>query len=115
MEPAAMLATAVAEKCREYISHWEKIENTLPKALQSIHLDWMCGQIIKHGEVWAATKMHRWIGFVQSGMLANRMIDLAGLKDMFAQVKIAFGDTCEDLADHLDTSSSFELDIGGSG
>jgi hypothetical protein len=115
MDNAAVLASAMAEKCREYIRNWEKTEHLLPKALKAVHLDWMCGQILNHVEDWPPTKLHRWIGFIQSGMLANRMTDLEGLKETFAKVKIAFGETCEDLADHLDTCSSFELDIGGSG
>lgn len=59
--------------------------------------------------------LHRWIGFVQCGMLAQRMIDLEGAKAMFDKSKIAHGELSEDLVDHLDPTSSFEVDIGGQG
>ena len=72
-------------------------------------------QIEKHAEVGPATKLHRWIGFVQAAMLANRMLDLDVLKAMFDDAKRAHGETNEDLADHLDPTSSFEFDIGGEG
>jgi hypothetical protein len=45
-------------------------------------------------------------------------LDLDGLKAMFDQAKAAHGDTSEDLEnliDHLDPTSSFEIDIGGQG
>jgi hypothetical protein len=62
-------------------------------------------------------KMHRWIGFVQAGMMANRMLDLDGAKAMVDKAKNAFGEIREDhdLGDHLDPQSSFEMDIGGQG
>jgi hypothetical protein len=51
-------------------------------------------------------------------MLANRMLDLDGLKAMFDNAKRDHGETSEDLedlTDHLDPTSSFEFDIGGQG
>ena len=48
-------------------------------------------------------------------MLTNRMLDLDGLRAMFDEAKRAHGETSEDLTDHLDPTSSFELDIGGEG
>ena len=78
----------------------------------------MCDQIEKHAEGGPATKLHRWIGFVQAAMLANRMLDLDGLKAMFDKAKAAHEGTSEDsedLIDHLDPTSSFEFDIGGQG
>ena len=44
-------------------------------------------------------------------------LDLDGAKAMFDEVKIAYGASGEDedLIDHLDSESSFELDIGGQG
>ena len=51
-----------------------------------------CGcatQIEEHAEDGPATKLHRWIGFVQGAMLANRMLDLDGLKAMFDDAKAA--------------------------
>jgi hypothetical protein len=78
----------------------------------------MCNKIEEHAEDSPATKLNRWIGFVQGAMLANRMLDLDGLKAMFDNAKRDHGETAEDLEDlldHLDPTSSFEFDIGGQG
>jgi hypothetical protein len=41
------------------------------------------------------------------------MLDLDGIKAMFDKVKNAYGETSEDLLDHLDPEDSFKFDIGG--
>ena len=118
MDNTSLLVVAMAAKCRSLIQEWDKPVPDLPKALQPKHLLWMCDQIEKHAEGGPATKLHRWIGFVQAAMLANRMLDLDGLKAMFDQAKAAHGDTSEDLEnliDHLDPKSFFKFDIGGQG
>jgi hypothetical protein len=118
MDNTSLLVVAMAEQCRSLIQEWDKPVPDLPKALQPKHLLWMCDQIEKHAEGGPATKLHRWIGFVQAAMLANRMLDLDGLKAMFDQAKAADAERCEefeDLTDHLDPTSSFEFDIGGEG
>lgn len=115
MDNTHLLITAMAEQCRRLIQEWEKPNPDLPKALQPKHLLWMCDQIEKHADGGPATKLHRWIGFVQAAMLANRMLDLDGLRMMFDEAKRAYGEDSEDLTDHLDPTSSFEFDIGGQG
>ncbi len=118
MEDSDRLIVAMAHRCRNLIQQSAKPAPELPKALQPQHLLWMCDQIEKHAEGGSTTKLHRWIGFVQAGMLANHIIDLAALKAMFDQAKAADAARCEDLedlADHLDPTSSFEFDIGGEG
>ena len=115
MDNSSLLVVAMAEQCRSLIQQWEKPAPGLPKALQPKHLLWMCDQIEKHAEGGSATKLHRWIGFIQGAMLANRMLDLDELKAMFDQAKATHGEASEDLTDHLDPTSSFEFDIGGEG
>lgn len=115
MERQSLLANAMASHCRDLLLQWHKIELGLPKSLQPKHLMWMCQQIEQHSEEWPLTKLHRWLGFIQGGMLANQMFDLAEAKVMFDQAKVAFGESNEDLLDHLDSASSFEFDIGGEG
>jgi hypothetical protein len=108
----------MAEQCSSLILESDSSDRGLPKALQPEHLLWMCKQIEEHAENGPATKLHRWIGFVQAGMLANQMLDLDELKAMFDKAKRAHGQTSEDLenlTDHLDPTSSFEFDIGGEG
>ena len=116
MDNTTLLVTAMAEQCKSLILESDTSDRGLPKALQPKHLLWMCKQIQEHAEDGSATRLHRWIGFVQAAMLANRMLDLDGLKAMFDQAKGAHGETSEDLEDlidHLDPTSSFEFDIGG--
>ena len=48
-------------------------------------------------------------------LIANRVIDLAEAKRMFDRAKVAYPESDEDLLDHLDPTSGFELDIGGLG
>jgi hypothetical protein len=93
------------------------VEESLPKALHPKHLIWMCDQIQRQAQGSHVTKLHRWIGFVQAAILANRMLDLEQIKAMFDEVKKSHGVSSEDqdLVDHLDVSSSFKLDLGGQG
>ena len=113
MDNASLLVIAMAEKCRGAILEWNRPELDLPMPLQPKHLKWMCDNIEQHAEDWPATKLHRWIGFVQCAMLANRMLDFDGAKVMFDVAKVAHGEIGEGLLDHLDPTGSFELDIGG--
>jgi hypothetical protein len=117
MEDTRVLVAAMAAKCRDVIRGSNEEEQGLPKALHSKHLLWMCDQIQKHAQGSPVTRLHRWIGFVQAGILANRMLDLAQLKAMFDDARKAHSVSSEDqdLIDHLDVSSSFELDLGGQG
>jgi hypothetical protein len=118
MDNTSLLVVAMAEQCRNVIQEWDKPAPDLPKALQPKHLLWMCRKIKEHAEDSPVTKLHRWIGFVQGAMLANRMLDLDGLKAMFDEAKRAYGETnegLEDLTDHLDPTSSFEFELGGQG
>ena len=115
MDNSDLLVVAMAEHCRAVIRQWNKPETDLPKPLQPKHLERMCEKIQKHAEDWPATKLYRWIGFVQCAMMASRMLDLKEAKAMFDKAKVAHGETSEDLWDHLDPGSVFELDIGGEG
>jgi hypothetical protein len=117
MRTTHRLIVAMAAQCRGLMQKSAATDSGLPGALQRKHLLWMCAKIEEHAEEWPATKLHRWIGFVQCGMMANRMLDLNEAKAMFDQAKIAYGGSAEDedLVDHLDPESSFELDIGGQG
>jgi hypothetical protein len=113
MDNSDLLVIAMAEECQRLIKEWDRTSPDLPKALQPKHLLWMCRQIVAHAESGPAAKLHRWLGFVQCGMMANRMLDLDGVRAMFDKAKGAHGDTGDDLSDHLDITSSFKLDIGG--
>ncbi len=115
MENSRLLVVAMAEECRNLIEKSDAPDPSLADALQPKHLLWMCDKIEEHAEDGHATKLHRWIGFVQGAMLANRTLDLDRLKRMFDEAKRAHGHSCEDLVDHLDPNSSFECDIGGQG
>jgi hypothetical protein len=117
MEQAKLLIVAMVEQCRSMLQQAGTAEANLPMSLQPKHLLWMCDQIEKHAEEWPEFRLHRWIGFVQSGMVANRILDLAGAKAMFNEAKKAHGNLTDDpdLVDHLDPNRSFEIDLGGQG
>jgi len=115
MDTASLLIRAMAEECRGLILEWNGPDLDLPEALQPKSLERMCDRIEKHAEDWSTAKLHRWIGFVQCAMMANRILDLDGIKAMFDKTKNAYGEASEDLLDHLDPKDYFEFDIGGEG
>ncbi|MEZ5941692.1 MAG: hypothetical protein R3C18_09885 [Planctomycetaceae bacterium] len=112
----------MAEKCKDSLNtpHAEAlspISSGLPHPLRLTHLKWMCEQVVEHAEEWPKAKLHRWIGFIQCGLMAHRVFDLGEIKAMFNEAKSAYGPVGEDddLADHLDPTNPFRLDIGGEG
>lgn len=118
MTQTSSLVLAMAERCRAVIRQSTKLDSDLPQPLHSRHLLWMCDQISERADEWPTTKQHRWIGFIQCGMLANRMLDLKGAKAMFDEAKSTYADSGaeeDDLLDHLDPNCSFSLDLGGQG
>jgi hypothetical protein len=115
MSNSIELIVAMAEQCADMITGSGKRNDNQPQSLQPMHLEWMCEQIVKHAGDWPATKLHRWIGFVQGAMIANRIIDLDGARAMFSNVKNAYGETGADLLDHLNPDSTFQFDLGGQG
>ena len=115
MKHENLLVREMAERCECLLTDSPMTGSDMPAPLQKEHVQWMCGKIKEHAEDWPLNKLHRWIGFVQAALLANRVLDLDGLKSMFDEAKITYGGTGEDLFDHLDPESSFELDIGGQG
>mgnify|MGYP007047061010 CR=1 FL=1 len=115
MSNTELLIVAMADKCLTTMSAWSAPSSSQPPSLQPAHLQWMCREIKRNVNAWPATKVHRWIGFVQGAMIANEMLSLAGAKQMFDAAKNAFGKTGDDLVDHLDPDSAFRLDIGGQG
>jgi hypothetical protein len=113
-----LLMVAMAERCLSIIQNKPgDVRFGLPESLRPDHLRRMCKLIVEHAEDWPDTKLHRWIGFVQAGMVANLMLDLDGAKAMFNKVKEEFGSIAkdQDLVDHLDPTTSFEMEIGGQG
>jgi len=117
MEDARQMIAEMAAACREAIRGSNQEENRLPNALHPKHLLWMCAQIRRHAQSSPVTKLHRWIGFVQAGILANQMLDLDQIRGMFDAVKRSHGVASDDqnLIDHLDVDNAFKLDLGGQG
>ena len=117
MGKSSLLIAAMAEKCRFIIQNSGEVDYGSSETLHPRYLLWMCDRIEQHVEDWAETKLHRWIGFIQCGMIANRMLNLAQAKVMFDEAKNAYGTSSEDqnLVDHLDPSSAFKMEPGGEG
>ena len=117
MDNSKLLITAMSEQCIALILKSEATGVELPDVLHSQHLLWMCDQIINNVECWSDLKLHRWLGFIQSGMLANQILSFVELKRLFVDAKSAYADNSDDhdLIDHLDPHSSFRLDLGGEG
>lgn len=108
----------MAERCLNIIQEKPTdVRFGLPESLRPDHLRWMCKKIVEHAEDWPISKSHRWIGFVQAGMIANLMLDLDGAKAMFSKLHEKYGSIANDpdLLDHLDPTTSFEIETGGQG
>ncbi len=116
MDNTSLLVVAMAKKCSALVKESERGDIDLPQALHPRHLLWMCEQIEQNAEEWGAPKLHRWIGFVQAGMLANGMLDFEGAQAMFDAAKNAYkANDDEDLIDHLNPQVDYYLDLGGQG
>lgn len=117
MDGPRLLIAAMAEKCKAIISQSARTPCDLPEVLRRPHLLWMCNCIERDAEAWTIDKLQRWLGFIQAGMIANRMLDLNQVKAMFDEAKNAYAEVADDQdwVEHLDPSSSFEVDIGGQG
>ena len=115
MDNASRIVAAMAEECRALIEESKHSDSSLPKTLQAEHLLWMSRQISEQADEWPVTKLHRWIGYIQCGMVANRLLDFDGAKAMFKRVRKASdgSDIDQDLIDHLDPEHTFRLEIGG--
>ena len=115
MSDDVLLLVAMADRCGEVISTKGRADATQPASLQPEHLLWMCRQMVKYRNDWPATKVHRWIGFVQAALIAGHMLELHEVKAMFDRAKNEYGAPDEDLLDHLDPHSAFRLELGGEG
>jgi hypothetical protein len=117
MQAARNQIAAMAAECCAVLKQSNDDEPKLPRPLHSTHLLWMCGQIQTQAKNWPVSRLHRWIGFVQAGILTNRILDLDAIKAMFDEVKRSTAAIAEDvdLIDHLDVEHTFSLDIGGQG
>jgi len=117
MGSARQSITTIAEKCKQVIAAARPVDRGLPESLGPKHLLWMCARIQQNALAWPESKLHRWLGFVQCGIMANRILDLEGTKALFEITDGASqsGAADQDLIDHLDPTNPFELDIGGEG
>jgi hypothetical protein len=115
MSQEDLLVREMAGQCLRLSKEMDEADSSMPTPLQSAHIRWMCIQVDQHADDWPLAKLHRWVGFIQCALLANGVLDLHGLKSMFDKAKVAYGDMGEDLFDHLNPDSAFELDIGGQG
>ncbi len=111
------LIVAMSEKCASLLNEHCDTEGGLPRPLRPKHLLWMCKQIQSHVDDWSDARVHRWFGFIQAAMLANRILDLNGLKSMFDAARSAHGELEDDpeLIDHLNPETFFEFELGGQG
>jgi len=112
-----LLVAPMAAKCRDVIRRSNEEVSSLPRALHPKHLLWMCAQIIQYAQEWPAAKLFRWIGAIQSAILANHMLNMKQVRNMFGGMRRSrrVSSRDQDLVDHLDPNSLFKFDIGGQG
>ena len=114
MEKSKLLVVSMAEQCASIILKSNMCNWELPYTLQPKHLLWMCDEVANHARDWPAEKLHRWIGFVQCGLLANNILNLDEAKQMLAHAIEYYGhqDAEIDLIDHLEPNDSYTVEIG---
>ena len=115
MEKPSLLVAPLAEQCIDAILKSNMCNWELPSTLQPKHLLWMCDEVSIHATVWTEAKVHRWLGFIQAGLLANNILNLEEVKERFTRP-----DECNqssevdpDLIDHLDCCDPCNVEIGG--
>ncbi len=115
MDNVSLIVAAMAEECCGLLNAVDPVNAALPRTLQPKHLLWMARQISVQVDQWPATKLHRWIGYVQCGMVANHILDFEGALAMFKRIRQAHneGEADQDLIDHLNPDHVFRLEIGG--
>lgn len=109
MTDTRSVVVAMARQYKRIIStaHFSRVE--IPKALRVRHLSWMVDRVIEHSEDWPETRLHRWIGFIQSGMMANATLGLDVARDIFTTASNTV-ETCNDnLIDHLDFENTYSF------
>ena len=111
MSNQILLLREMVDQCRQLVRRLPGADSNMPLPFRQEHLFWMCDQLNEHTESWPETRLHRWIGFIQAALLANDVLDLDGLKNMFDKAKVAYGKMGEDLFDHLNPDSTFEFDM----
>lgn len=108
----------MARKCQDLLQKHGGPCLPVPPSLNPLHLKRMCEQIESLVNAGKVKKAHRWIGFIQAGLLALGILDLTGLQEMFDDLKLDVADRdsdLENLLDHLDPDSAFEFELGGEG
>ena len=114
MDNASLLTVAMAERCSHLLLDSGSGNRQLPRCLQHDHLLWMCAKIESHAGDWPATKLHRWIGFLQGAMIAHGILDLDRAKAMFNKDKVAHPSADNDMSDHLDVDHKVVVDVRAS-
>ena len=77
----------------------------------------MCETICECIDEWPLAKLHRWLGYLQAGLIANGIVDEVRARRVSVELHSDLGTVVEDsdLADHLDPAHPFCMDIGGEG
>ena len=114
MEKSRLLVESMAERCTAAILKSNMCNWELPYALQLKHLLWMCDEVAHRATDWPENKLHRWIGFIQGGPLANNILNLDEVKVMFVEVKEYYAslEVDPDFGDHLDPDETSTINIG---
>ena len=69
---------------------WHADGNSLQEALRPSYLMWMCETVIAKKDEWVATRLHRWIGYIQAGLLLSGITGLEHEKDRVRDLKKEF-------------------------
>ena len=66
----------------QYLTNIDAIEKTDTDALSLNHLKWMIMICKNNIDTWSVSKMNRWIGFIQAGLLMHKLTSMDDLKNL---------------------------------
>lgn len=110
-----LLAVEIAQNCKLILEDtWDLGLDPGMRTVSQEHLLWMADQIYENSDTWPATKLHRWVGFMQGVMVAYALTTIDKESSTVRKIKQAFLEEMDvELKDHQDPESYFELELGG--
>lgn len=114
MEQSRILAIEVAEAWRETLEELAQEQDGQDEAVRCALS--LCCNLERRAETWPESRLHRALGFVQGVLVARGVTSYADQLALINGLKVAYPeDTDEELQEHLDPKSPFQLDLGGPG
>lgn len=81
------IAVAYAQHLLDKLEKAATDDYTIETTISVVHLKWMCQQIIERVNEMSATKLHRWIGYIQGVMVVRGFTTVLQERTDYKEVK----------------------------